>query len=84
MCQMTRPTRKPCFASKIPHRRTAPAAIGLFVFMYQNIKPQDGVIIGMFPSFKDEITQNAPIGAQSTALGRLENELDFAAARHCS
>ena len=32
---------------------------GAFKFIYENIKPTDGVIIGMFPRFKDEIAENA-------------------------
>jgi hypothetical protein len=63
MCKMIRQAKKPCFAFKIlaaGRNIKSPAAIeGAFRFMYENIKPQDGVIIGMFPRFKDEIKQNA-------------------------
>ena len=65
MCKMIRQAKKPCFAFKIlaagRNIKTPQAVDGAFRFMYQNIKPQDGVIIGMFPRFKDEITQNAAL-----------------------
>jgi len=65
MCKMIRQTKKPCFAFKIlaagRNIKTPQAVDGAFRFMYENIKPQDGVIIGMFPRFKDEIVQNAQL-----------------------
>jgi len=65
MCKMIRQTTKPCFAFKIlaagRNTKTPQAVDGAFRFIYQNIKPQDGVIIGMFPRFKDEIAQNAQL-----------------------
>ena len=65
MCKMIRQAKKPCFAFKIlaagRNIKTPQAVEGAFRFMYQNIKPQDGVIIGMFPRFKDEIAQNAAL-----------------------
>jgi hypothetical protein len=65
MCKMVRQAKKPCFAFKIlaaGRNIKSPQAIdGAFKFVYQNIKPTDGVIIGMFPRFKDEIKQNAEL-----------------------
>ena len=65
MCKMMRQTKKPCFAFKIlaagRNIKTPQAVDGAFRFIYENIKPQDGVIIGMFPRFQDEIAQNAAL-----------------------
>jgi hypothetical protein len=65
MCKMIRQTRKPCFAFKIlaagRNIKTPQAVDGAFRFVYENIKPQDGVVIGMFPRFQDEIAQNAEL-----------------------
>jgi hypothetical protein len=65
MCKMMRQTERPCFAFKIlaagRNIKTPQAIDGAFRFVYENIKPRDGVIIGMFPRFKDEIAQNADL-----------------------
>jgi hypothetical protein len=65
MCRMVRQTKKTCFAFKILAAGRAirsPAAIeGQFRFALQNIKPNDGVIVGMFPRYKDEIGENAAL-----------------------
>jgi hypothetical protein len=65
MCKMMRQTKKPCFAFKILAAGRSiknPAMIeGAFRFVFEHIKPQDGVIVGMFPRFKDEIAQNAQL-----------------------
>jgi hypothetical protein len=65
MCKMMRQTDKPCFAFKIlaaGRNIKRPQAIDeTFRFIFENIKPQDGVIVGMFPRFKDEITENAAL-----------------------
>ncbi len=62
MCAVVRKTRKTCFAFKLlgagrniqrPERLEA-----AFRFVLGNIKPQDAVIVGMFPRFKDEIRDN--------------------------
>jgi hypothetical protein len=63
MCRVVRQARKTCLAFKIlaagrladsPEARTQ-----AFRFAFQNIKPQDAVIVGMYPRFKDEIQENA-------------------------
>jgi hypothetical protein len=63
MCKMIRQTKRPCFAFKIlaagRNIKTPKAVDGAFKFVYENIKPVDGVIIGMFPRFRDEIAENA-------------------------
>jgi hypothetical protein len=61
MYQVMRQTRKPCFAFKIlaagriSERDTDQA----FRTAFDNIKPTDGVFVGMFPRIKDEVRENA-------------------------
>jgi hypothetical protein len=63
MYRVMRQTRKPCFAFKIlaagriPDRGIEPA----FRTAFESIKPTDGVYVGMFPKFKDEVRENAEI-----------------------
>ncbi|HXK62491.1 MAG TPA: hypothetical protein PLP42_21600, partial [Acidobacteriota bacterium] len=63
MCRAIRQTRKTCLAFKI----LAAGRMGdsdekreeAFRYAFENIKPQDAVIVGMYPRFKDEIRENA-------------------------
>jgi len=63
MCQSIRKTRKPCLAFKIlaggwmagNPKQTEQA----FDYAFQNIKPSDGVIVGMLPAFSDQVSENA-------------------------
>ncbi len=63
MYRLMRQTRKPCFAFKIlaagriPDRGIEQA----FRTAFESIKPTDGVYVGMFPKFKDEVRENAEI-----------------------
>jgi hypothetical protein len=63
MYRVMRQTRKPCFAFKIlaagriPDRGIEQA----FRTAFESIKPNDGVYVGMFPKFKDEVRENAEI-----------------------
>jgi hypothetical protein len=63
MCRVIRATRKTCLAFKIlAAGRTAERRGGLeqaFRFAFENIKPTDAVIVGMYPRFKDEVKENA-------------------------
>jgi hypothetical protein len=65
MCKMIRQTKKTCFAFKIlaagRNIKSKASIEQAFKFVFDNIKPQDGVIVGMFPRFKDEITENAAL-----------------------
>ena len=71
MCKMIRQTKRPCFAFKIlaagRNIKTPKAVDGAFKFVYDNIKPTDGVIIGMFPRFRDEIAENAALARKYAA-----------------
>jgi hypothetical protein len=63
MYRVIRQTSKPCFAFKIlaagriPDRGVEKA----FRTAFESIKPTDGVYVGMFPKFKDEVRENAEI-----------------------
>ena len=63
MTAVVREVDKPCLGFKIlaAGRRCSSQAMvrEAFRFAFANIKPTDGVIVGMFPRFFDEITANA-------------------------
>ena len=63
MYQVMRQTKKPCLAFKIlaaGRRAGSPRAVEeAFRTAFASIKPQDCVIVGMFPRFKDEVAENA-------------------------
>ncbi len=67
MCQVVRQVNKPCLAFKILAagriclRRGTEQA---FKFAFANIKPIDGVIVGMFPWLFDEVKANAQYARQ--------------------
>ncbi len=65
MCKMIRQTKKPCLAFKLLAAGRAsgsPAAVErAYRFAYENIKPGDAAIIGMFPKFRDEVKENADL-----------------------
>ncbi len=65
MTAMVRKTKKTCFAFKVlgAGRNIArPEALeGAFRYALDNIKPQDAVIVGMCPKFKDEVTENVAL-----------------------
>ncbi len=65
MCRVIKQTSKTCLAYKIlAAGRLADSTQGLenaFRFAFANIKPQDAVIVGMYPRFKDEVSENAAV-----------------------
>jgi hypothetical protein len=71
MYKVMRQTRKPCFAFKIlaagriPDRGIEQA----FRTAFESIKPTDGIYVGMFPKFKDEVRENAGIVHRILASG---------------
>ena len=56
-------TSKPCFAFKIlaAGRIADEGVAGAFRTAFQSIKANDGVFVGMFPRYKDEVKENAEI-----------------------
>jgi len=63
MCQTIRQVKKPCFGFKIlaAGRRcgSAQQVRQSFEFALKNIKPTDALIVGMYPRFTDQISENA-------------------------
>jgi len=68
MCRVIRQTPKTCLGFKILGAgRAAESRGGLekaFRFAFENIKPRDAVIVGMYPRFKDEVRENAALAAR--------------------
>jgi len=58
-----RQTRKPCFAFKIlaAGRVEEQSVAAAFRTAFRSLKPNDGVFVGMFPRYKDEVKENAEI-----------------------
>jgi hypothetical protein len=63
MYKAIRQTKKPCFAFKIlaAGRISDRGIEQAFRTAFESIKPTDGVYVGMFPKFKDEVRENAEI-----------------------
>ncbi len=63
MFAVMRQTRKPCFAFKIlaAGRIEGDQVAAAFRTAFQSIKPNDGVYIGVYPRYKDEIRENAEL-----------------------
>ena len=65
MTAVIRQCMKPCLAFKLLGAGRAGASReqieAAFRFAFTNIKPGDAAIVGMWPKFKDEITENADI-----------------------
>lgn len=65
MCKMIKQTKKTCLGFKIlaaGRKCESPAQVReAFKFAFANIKPGDATIVGMFPKFSDQITENAQI-----------------------
>jgi len=68
MTDMIRRTKKPCFAFKLlgAGRNTGRPEVldAAFRYALTRIKPQDAVIVGMCPKFKDEIAENVSLVAK--------------------
>jgi len=63
MYRVMRQTKKPCFAFKIlaAGRIASEGIEQAFRTAFESIKPSDGVYVGMFPKFRDEVRINAEI-----------------------
>lgn len=62
MCRFIRQTRKTCLAFKIlaasRNCSTPETVADAFRYAFANIKPQDAVVVGMFPKYADQVTLN--------------------------
>jgi hypothetical protein len=64
MTDMVRKTKKTCFAFKLlgAGRNTRNTGVEqAYKYALGRIKPQDAVIVGMCPKFKDEVKENADL-----------------------
>jgi len=65
MCRVIRQVQKPCLAFKIlgAGRKCATSddVRAAFEFTFNNIKPTDAVVVGIFPKDKDQVAENAAI-----------------------
>jgi hypothetical protein len=63
MYKVMRQTRKPCFAFKVlaAGRITGKGVEQAFRTAFDSLKPTDGIYVGMFPRFRDEIRENVEI-----------------------
>ncbi len=65
MCEVVRKTRKACFAFKVlgagRHINRPEQLERAFRFVLTHIKPQDAIIVGMFPRYKDEVRENVEL-----------------------
>jgi len=71
MCEMIRLTRKPRLELKIlaaGRRCETPNDVRqAFEFAYRNIKPSDGVGVGMYPRFSDQISEDVALARELAA-----------------
>ncbi len=72
MTSMIRQTRKTCFAFKIlaagRSTDTPQQVERAYQYAFSNIKPRDGVIVGMYPRYKDEVTENTALARKFGAV----------------
>ncbi len=63
MYKVMRETKKPCFAFKVlaAGRINGKGIEQAFRMAFESIKPTDGIYLGMFPRYRDEIRENAEI-----------------------
>ena len=63
MCEVIRATRKTCLVYKVLAAGrlsdTAEQIDRAFQFTYEHIKPQDALIVGMYPRYTDQVKENA-------------------------
>lgn len=63
MTKVIRQVKQPCLAFKIlgagRHTSSQKEVMAAFKYAFENIKPTDGVIVGLFPWFFDEITADS-------------------------
>ena len=68
MCKTIRATGKPCLGFKIlaagRHARSAEDRRAAFEFALNNIKPIDGLVVGMFPKHSPQVAENAKLVAE--------------------
>ncbi len=63
MYKVMRQTRKPCFAFKVlaAGRITGTGIEQAFRTAFDSLKPTDGIYLGMFPRYRDEVRENVEV-----------------------
>ncbi len=65
MCKAVRQVKKPCLVYKLlaaGRKCHSPQEVRqCFEFAFQNIKPSDAAIVGMYPRYSDQVSENARI-----------------------
>ncbi|MDZ7372722.1 MAG: hypothetical protein ONB23_02015 [candidate division KSB1 bacterium] len=73
MVRFIRSTPKPCLAFKVlaaGRNASTPRDVReAFAYAFANLKPNDAIVVGMFPKYKDEAAENAAI-VRELLLGR--------------
>jgi hypothetical protein len=73
MCAAVRRVRKPCLVYKLlaaGRQCGSPGEIRqAFEFAYQNIKPTDAAIVGMYPRYSDQISENTRLVREIAGAG---------------
>jgi hypothetical protein len=68
MTAVARQVKQPCLGFKILAAgrkcENGPAVQAAFQFAFEHLKPLDGVIVGMYPRHKDQISENAAFARQ--------------------
>ena len=63
MTAMMRQVKKPCLGFKMlaatRNAETPEDTRRAFTYAFDNIKPNDGVVVGMFPKYRDQVAENA-------------------------
>ncbi len=71
MCETIRATNKTCLAFKIlaagRHCTSQDKVQAAFDYAFANIKPQDAVVVGMFPKYIDQVTLNVRHACEAIA-----------------
>jgi hypothetical protein len=75
MCRTVRQVQKPCLVFKVfaagRNCDSTDEVRGALTYAYQNVKPKDAIIVGMYPRFSDQITVNVRLTKE--ILGGEEN-----------
>ena len=72
MCQTIRSVQKPCLGFKIlaagKHCESPATREAAFRFAYENIKPTDALIVGMYPRHSDQVRENVALAEKYSQL----------------
>jgi hypothetical protein len=74
MCEAIQQVKRPCLVFKIlaAGRKCdrAEQVRDAFEYAFQNIKRSDAVIVGIFPRYQDQVSEDAKLAAQYSSLSK--------------